>query len=380
MKVLIIGGTGIISSAVVDEAINKGWIVTCVNRGNNHGIKPNPKVETLHFDIRNRADAEHYLGKNKYDVVVDFICYNLEQTKYSLELFHGKCKQYVFISTDSVYQLQKSGCYDESTPQSNPDWNYSYEKAECEKYIKKTCKKLGQIYTIVRPSITYGNTRIPYGLMPSYGYHGTFLERIKAGKPIPVWNNGNNFQTMMRVEDFASAMVCLWGNEKAYNQDFGICGDIVQWSDVLDSIEIILNVKINRINVGLSSIYKVFPERKGEFIIDRASDHKVSNAKLISCIPSYKAKFNLVEGIRKTIDYYRNNNNILGIDYNFDAKLDKVIKLNDKKNKMCRFVCYDNCRINNWIDYILAPYDKCILFRIYRRSKQFTFKVKKILR
>ena len=236
MRVLIVGGTGVISSAVVNEAERQGVDVTCINRGNNHGVDPNHQVKTMHFDVRNRKVAEEHLLGLHYDVVVDFICFNANQVKYSLDLFHDKCSQYVFISTDSVYKLQKDGHYDEKTPQSNLEWNYSYQKAECEEIVRSYCKEKNLIYTIVRPSITYGNTRIPYGFMPPYGYHYTLVKRIKAGKPIITWNQGNNWQTMMRIEDFAVGMVGLWGNEKAYNEDFNICGDSYKWSDVLDVI------------------------------------------------------------------------------------------------------------------------------------------------
>ena len=176
MKVLVVGGTGVISTAVVNEAVNQYIDVTCINRGNNYGQHSNPQAKTLHFDVRNLEVAQQYLKNTFYDVVVDFVCYNLAHLKKSLELFHDKCFQYVFISTDSVYKLRKDGHYDEDCEQSNPEWAYSYEKADCEKYLIDYCTEHHLTYTIVRPSITYGNTRIPYGLMPLYGYHYTLIE------------------------------------------------------------------------------------------------------------------------------------------------------------------------------------------------------------
>jgi len=243
MKVLIVGGTGVISSAVVNEAVKQGIDVTCINRGNNHGVTPNPQVTTMHFDVRNRNVADEFLSGKHYDVVVDFICFKADQIKYSLDLFKDKCSQYIFISTDSVYKLQKDGYYDETTPQSNPEWAYSFQKAECENIVRDFCGKNHINYTIVRPSITYGNTRIPYGFMPAYGYHYSIVERIKAGKPVVCWNDGQNKQTIMRVEDFAVGMVGLWGNEKAYNEAFGICGEVVTWDEVLKAIEEAIGVK-----------------------------------------------------------------------------------------------------------------------------------------
>lgn len=325
MKVLIVGGTGVISSAVVNEAIAQGIDLTCINRGNNHGNRLSQDAKVMHFDIRNRKIADERLSGTYYDVVVDFICFNAEQVRYSLDLFYDKCKQYVFISTDSVYKLQKDGHYDETTPQSNPEWNYSYEKAECEEIVRSFCKQHNLIYTIVRPSITYGNTRIPYGFMPPYGYHYTLIERIKAGKPIVTWNDGRNYQTVMRVEDFATGMVGLWGNSKAYNNDYNICGDAVTWSQVLDVIEKKIGIKVNRVDVSVNTIIKELPSRRGEFLIDRAEDHIVSNQKLRSDVPSFKIKYDLYNGVSTTIDYYKENNMLLGMDYQFDGQMDRIV-------------------------------------------------------
>ncbi|MCQ2246600.1 MAG: NAD-dependent epimerase/dehydratase family protein [Bacteroidaceae bacterium] len=326
MKVLIVGGTGVISTAVVNEAVAQGVDLTCINRGNNHGNKLNPNVKVMHFDVRNRKVADDKLAGMFYDVVVDFICFNANQVRYSLELFQDKCKQYVFISTDSVYKLQKDGHYDETTPQSNPEWNYSYEKAECEDIVRTFCKEHNLIYTIVRPSITYGNTRIPYGFMPPYGYHYTLIERIKAGKPIVTWNKGKNYQTVMRVEDFATGMVGLWGNPKAYNNDYGICGDAVTWSEILDAIETKVGIKVKRVDVPVETIIKELPWRKGEFLVDRAEDHIVSNRKLREDVPLFAIKFDINKGVATTIDYYQENNMLLGIDYQFDGQMDRVLR------------------------------------------------------
>ncbi len=370
MDVLIVGGTGVISTAVVNEAVNQGINVTCINRGTNHGVAPNPNVTTMHFDVRNREIANANLKEKHFDVVVDFICYNAEQVKYSLDLFHDKCHQYVFISTDSVYKLQADGYYDESTPQSNPEWRYSYEKAECEAIVREYCKTNSLVYTIVRPSITYGDTRIPYGFMPKYGYHGTMIERIKAGKPVPTWNDGRNYQTVMRIEDFATGMVGLWGNVAAYNNDIGICGEIVTWNQILDAMEKAIGTKIVRFDVPLDDIFRVFPERKGEFLIDRAEDHRVDNRKLKATVPSFAIKYDLNVGVKNSVDYYISHDNLLGIDYNFDSKLDYLLKIASKGNMKLSFVSYGKTTLKDRLDYLFAPYDRTVIGRIYNKTSR----------
>ena len=379
MDVLIVGGTGVISTAVVNEAVKQGINVTCINRGNNHGVTPISNVSTMHFDVRNRKIADENLTGKHYDVVVDFICFNADQVKYSLDLFHDKCHQYVFISTDSVYKLQKDGHYDETTPQSNPEWDYSYQKAECEKIVVDYCNKNNLIYTIVRPSITYGNTRIPYGFMPRYGYHGTLIERIKARKPIITWNQGKNIQTMMRIEDFAVGMVGLWQNEKAYNEDFNICGEAYIWSDVLDVVDEYLGIKSIRKDVSLDSIIKTFPEKKGEFMIDRAEDHIVSNRKLKMAVPSFFLTYSLKEGVTKTLHYYETHDNVLGMDYVYDGQVDRLINsLGGAENGKIGYVDYmGSHHVMDYYNYIIGRYGNLLITRLVNLLERL---VRKIIR
>ena len=378
-SVLIVGGTGVISSAVVDEAVNAGFDVTCINRGHNHGVSLNPNVEALHFDVRDRKIAEEALSGRMFDVVVDFICYTATQVSYSLELFSDKCKQYVFISTDSVYKIQEDGHYDENTPCSNPEWAYSYQKAECESIVKEYCCKKNLAYTIVRPSITYGNTRIPYGFMPAYGYHYSLIDRIKAGKAVICWNEGQNLQTIMRVEDFAQGMVGLWCNEKALNEAFGICGEVVSWNDVLNAIEKVIGVEIKRINIPVDIIINKLPSRRGEFLVDRAKNHSVSNLKLRSAVPSFSIKYPLIEGVKKTVSYYEENKKLHGIDYVYDGQCDMLIK--SVTNRTPRFVRYDENA--SMVDYYLGLHSDSFLVRAFNSISKYTKlvgnKVKKTL-
>lgn len=379
MKVLIVGGTGVISTAVVKEAIKQGIKVTCINRGFNHGNSTCEDVETLHFDVRNRQLAEKKLSGRSFDVVVDFICAKASDAEYSLSLFKKLCKQYVFISTDSVYKLREDGHYDENCDQPNSEWDYSYMKSECEDVVKSICTASELHYTIVRPSITYGNTRIPYGFMPPVGYHYSIVKRIIAGKPIPIWNNGSNIQTLIRVEDFAVGMVGLWGNPNAMDNDFNISGEWVSWSDVLDVIDSYLGKKSIRVNIPLSWILQKLPERRGEFLIDRSVDHYVSNEKLKKIVPKFSVNCTLKDGVAKTIEYYESHNNIFGIDYRYDGLCDMIIQP-FVENKLS-FVSYD--RSSDKYNYFIGRYYDNRTVKIYLKflslTKRVINKIRRIL-
>lgn len=328
MKILIVGGTGLISTAVVNEAVSRGLDVTCIVRGRNHGNNLNPNVHLIKGNAFDVDFVRAALEGKFYDAVIDFIRGGIASIEGAYKTFHDKCKQYVYISTDSVYKLRKDGLYDESCEQSNPEWAYSYLKSDGEKRLRELCSDSEMKFTIVRPSITYGNTRIPYGYMPSYGYHYTFINRIKAGKPVVTWNNGQNHQTMMRVEDFAVGLVGLIGNDAAYNEDFGICGEPCKWDDVLCAVEQKTGRDIIRVDIPVDAFIKDQPERKGEFLIDRAEDHVVSHKKLDSAVPSFNLSYDIYTGVAATIDYYEKNNFVLGNDYKYDGMMDHLLKRN----------------------------------------------------
>lgn len=376
MKVLIVGGTGVISTAVVAEAIKQGYEVTCINRGHDHGNHVRNDIETLHFDVRDKKIADKLLKDRYFDIVVDFICAKGTDAQYSLNLFHDKCKQYVFISTDSVYTLRVDGHYDETCSQSNKEWDYSYMKSDAEQVVRTICEQKGIKYTIVRPSITYGNTRIPYGFVPPVGFHYTLIERIKSGKPIVQWNQGKNIQTLMRVEDFAVGMVGLWGNPKAFNQDFNICGDYYSWDDILAVIEKVIGIQAIRVDIPLERIIDKLPDRRGEFLIDRATDHYVSNSKLKSVVPNFSVRTSLEEGITMTINYYKSNNYVFGIDYKYDGLCDMLIQ--PYYGKRLAFTPYDNNP--NRFDYYLGRYADSRLVKVYILSLLFCQRVQNKLK
>ena len=218
MKLLIIGGTGILSTAVVSEAIEQGIDVTVINRGKNKRFN-NPKAETIIADVRNNpAEVEKLLAGRYFDAVIDFIIWTEEQLKLSLSLFSKLASQYIFISSAQAYNTSIKGVLNEDSEMCQPLWKYSINKHKAEEFLRHYSKKNGINYTIIRPGVNYGSTRIPYGLFPAIGSHWTFVERIKAGKYIPTWNGGNNRLNLTRVEDFAFGLVGLVGNPAAYNE------------------------------------------------------------------------------------------------------------------------------------------------------------------
>lgn len=369
MKILIIGGTGVLSSAVVKESLRKNHNIYMINRG--HNMKQIPSNAVLYkADYHDSDKVKTFLKDKTFDVVIDFLCYNKEQIKYSLDLFGNITKQYIFISSCAVYNTKECSFCTEESPKVLDIWQYSVEKVECENLLISECKTKGINYTIIRPGVTYGDTRIPYGISPKYGYHWTLIARILNNKPIITWNNGINKCNIMHVDDFAVGLVGLFGNPKAINEAFNVCGDETpSWNDVLDCISSILNKQIIRFNISPELYAKEIPGKKDEIIGGRSIDAINSNKKIKEVVPEFKSSITLKEGMQRTINAYIAQNYQKGIDWEFDAQTDRIIaKYSKGKKYNTGFVNYlHGSPIKCKELYYKGYYSRNILFRIFRK-------------
>lgn len=384
-KILLVGGTGVLSSAVVAEALRNGIDVTIITRG----IRQLPSgVNSIVCDKDNYEKLAGVLKGKKYDAIIDFLCYYEEELGRSFQFYSNYTKQYFFISSCAVYDTRVGGICDENSPKVLPMWWYSVEKWASEQKLVQMAAKTECEYTIVRPCVTYGDTRIPYGICPPYGYHWTLCARILAGKPIVTWNNGENRCNMMRVEDFAVGVVGLIGNEKAYNEAFNICGDETpSFREVLSVVENYLGKKAITVDVSSEFYAKLIPNRAGEILGGRSIDAINSNAKIKKAVPEFKQTTGLKEGIFKTLDAYKSQNYQHGIDWNFDGETDRVIaqwcKGNGIPAKQYKLEFIDYLCNATWRDryqYMNARYPDAIWMRMWRKLMDYIHKLKRVLR
>lgn len=370
MKLLIIGGTGILSSAVVDEAINKSIEVTMINRGHNKRYV-NPKAELIVGDTRNDVDKIKSKLKNcHFDTVIDFIIWTKEQLKLSLSLFSNIADQYIFISSAQAYDTSVNEVLTEKSRMCQPLWKYSINKYEAEQFLIKYCQENHINYTIIRPGVNYGSTRIPYGMFPAIGKHWTFIERIKAGKLIPTWNRGMNKLNLTRVEDFAQGTIGLVGNIKAYNEAFNVVGDnVYSWMEVLITLGKIIGKEVKTIDLPVDYYAsELSRDEKEELVGGRANNLVCSNEKLKTVFPKFHTKFDLETGLRMTLQAYIDNNYFQGIDYAYEGKMDRIInKYIGNSLQKQKFILsqhsfnYFACRVTYYEMY----YSKNIILRFF---------------
>jgi nucleoside-diphosphate-sugar epimerase len=189
MKVLFIGGTGIISTACTALAIERGYDLFLLNRGQKKADIP-ASVKSIHADIRNLDQTRAALRGQTFDVVVNWIAFTQEHVETDIDLFSKKTGQYVFISSASAYQKPVSHyLITESTPLANPFWEYSRNKIACEDRLMREYRENNFPAMIVRPSHTYGETIIPHGV-GSWLHPWTIADRMLKNQPILVHGDG----------------------------------------------------------------------------------------------------------------------------------------------------------------------------------------------
>lgn len=323
MNVLLVGGTGLLSSAVASEARRQGLCVTMLTRGR----RPVPKwAESIICDCRDQKRLAALLEGRRFDAVVDFLSYRPDQLRESFSFFSRFTRQYVFISSYAVYDTSRTGLLDEDSPKGGIGWRYGEDKWACERLLEELSLGGDCRYTVVRPSITYGDTRIPYGVMPKYGWHWTLPARILAGKPVLTWNGGRNFINMMHVDDFATGVVGLLGNEQAMDTAFNVCGDEVHtYGEVLDELEKLLDRQVLRVDVPVDVYARALGRRADTFMGGRCHDARNSNDRLKSAVLAFGQRIKLRDGLARTLDYFRASPDHRLVDWSFDGMTDRVL-------------------------------------------------------
>ena len=234
MKALFIGGTGTISTDVVELAQQRGWEITLLNRGS----KKLPEgVGSIIADIHDEEAVAKAIADESYDVVAQFIAYTAEDVERDIRLFRNKTKQYIFISSASAYQKPLADYrITESTPLVNPYWQYSRHKIAAEEVLMTAYRTTGFPITIVRPSHTYNGTKPPVSLHGNKG-NWQILKRILDGKPVIIPGDGSSLWTLTHSKDFAKGYVGLMANPHAIGNAFHITTDeSMTWNQIYQTI------------------------------------------------------------------------------------------------------------------------------------------------
>jgi nucleoside-diphosphate-sugar epimerase len=326
MRILFLGGTGIISTACTQLAAQRGIDLTLATRGQ-HAAAPLPAgVGTLTLDMDDAPAAAQALAAQAFDVVVDWIAFTPAHVERDLKLFRGRVRQYVFISSASAYQ-KPPGHYliTESTPLANPYWEYSRDKIACEERLMRAYREENFPVTIVRPSLTYGDTQIALAIN-SWAKSYTVVDRMRQGKKVIVPGDGSSLWVITHNTDFAKGLVGLLGNPQTIGHAFHITTDeVMTWDQFYRIAGAAAGVEPQLIHIPSDFIGACLPEALGGLKGDKAVSVVFDNSKIKCFVPGYCATVPFAEGIRRTLAWFDADPARRLTDADANAKWDKLI-------------------------------------------------------
>ncbi len=321
MKVLFIGGSGIISSACSALAVASGIDLYLLNRGQT-AIRPlPPAAHVIHADIRDAGAAAEALHGHTFDAVVDWIAFTPDHVAADLALFRDRVGQFVFISSASAYQKPPQKLpITEATPLDNPFWAYSRNKIACEDMLTAAHRDEGFPATIVRPSHTYDATLLPF--------HGgyTTLDRLLRGKPILVHDDGESLWTLTHHRDFARAFLPLLGDARAIGEAFHITSDeVLTWNQIAHLLAEAAGVTPDIAHVPSAVVAGYDPGWGDSLLGDKAHNTYFDNRKIRTIAPDFTAEVPFADGASEIVAWYDAHPDAQKVDPAFDALLDRMI-------------------------------------------------------
>jgi nucleoside-diphosphate-sugar epimerase len=322
MKVLFIGGTGFISTAVSRQLVAAGIDLSLLHRSASHGTVPG--AQHLTADINDATAIHSVLQDRPFDVVVDWIAYTPSDIERDCALYSGRIKQYIFISSASAYQKPPATYrITESTPLYNPYWLYARDKIACEMRLLQAYREDGFPITIVRPSLTYDpNLPIAIGGWGCY----TLADRLKKGQPIIVHGDGSSLWVVTHADDFARGFLGLIGNEQALGHAFHITSDeVLTWNQIYESIADALGVDANIVHIPSDFIARMDPDLGGSLLGDKTWSTVFDNSKIKTFVPEFRAIIPFRDGIRRTLDWFTADEQRRRVDANVNAQMDRIL-------------------------------------------------------
>ena len=330
MRVLFIGGTGIISTACTRLAAERGIDLTLLRRGQHSAHVP-ANVRTLTADIDDPTAAARALENTSFDAVVDWIAFTPAHVERDLALFRGRTRQYIFISSASAYQ-KPPGHYliTESTPLANPYWQYSRDKIACEEFLSKAYREEGFPITIVRPSLTYGETQIPLAVN-SWPRSYTIVDRMRRGKKVIVPGDGTSLWVITHNSDFAKGLVGLLGHRQAIGEAFHITSDEAMcWDQFYRLTAEAAGVDAKLVHIPSDFLAACYPEKLGSLVGDKSVSVVFDNSKIKRFVPGYCATTRYSEGVRDAIAWFDADPARQIVDHDANARWDKLLAAWDR--------------------------------------------------
>lgn len=325
LKVLLIGGTGTISTPICEKLSQDSRIdLYVLNRGN----KPLPMHATqLTCDVNDSKRMKKIVDQYSFDVVCNFIVFKPEQAIEQIDFFKGKIQQYIFVSTVATYNHETAVMIDEAHEQNNCYSAYGRDKTECEKLFLKAYEEFGFPITIVRPSQTYGYDRIPLSVKGKNCW--SVIDRILNDKPVIIHGDGKSTWHCTHTYDFAYNFIQLINNKKTIGQAYhNINPTIVNWDMIYHNLYDLLGKQpqIIHISSDILALSKQY-DNVSSILGDKQYSCLFDMSKIRRDINSFENTIEIKEGLKMYFAYMADHPELKQKDETYDRWCDYVIEL-----------------------------------------------------
>ena len=360
MKVLVIGGMGVIGGAITEAAVKKGYSVFVLSRRKLSKKFVNLGVKGISGNWLNEKFAKKIVADD-YDIIVDTLVFDEKRLIKSLAIVNGHCRQYIYISTDSVYPHPADNV-SENDPINinNVCWDYGINKLKAEKYLYNYGENYNFEWTCVRPTITFGDTRIPVGYASKRNSY-TLADRIIKGKPIVRFDDMNTRHAVCHTSIFGEAVVGLFLNKKAYKQSYHISdNNAYTYDEIFNAIEKILGIKGIYVNVSVDKVKKYSKSLYEEMIYDKNPNFVLNNEKIKVAVPKVNYHVDIEQVMKSTLENLKHTN-VIDDEYNYLTDNLIIEQLNDIEDEKKRQ------QIEIYVKTLSNNYTRELLY--YRRKK-----------
>ena len=324
MKVLLIGGTGLISTGIIKHLLARGATVSMLNRSRRENTIDG-EVEQLTADRNEPAAFAAAVAGRTFDVVIDMICFSPKQADASIGLFAGRCKQFIFCSTVCTYgvKIPPGVLVNETFPQ-EPISGYGRDKLACEKKFLDAHARGDFAVTIIRPSHTYGEGS---PLIDNLEPDPVSWDRIERGLPVLCAGDGLGLWVSTHRDDCGKLFAYAALNEKTYGQAYNATrDDIFTWRDLLRESAQALGREAQVLFVPAEWIVAHDPKRFGLLAEITQFHGAYSSEKAKADVPEFCCEIGYGEGAKRTLADMRRRGALktsVG-DALYDAMVDKA--------------------------------------------------------
>lgn len=326
MKVLLVGGTGVISSGVAPEVLRRGMELWLMNRGNRADRTP-AGAKQLIADCNDPEAVAKALEGHHFDAVVHFRIFDAAQMRQAVKLFTGHTDQFFVISSGTVYRKPLPHyLITEDMPLGNIHSAYARNKLAVENVMREAIAE-GFPGIIIRPSLTYSDFNALMALN-SRSHPYSIINRMRKGKPIVVHGDGTSLWTITHNSDLAKGLVGLFGNKDAIGEAFHITSDeVLDWDRIYTHLAHAAGVEANLIHIASDYIGAVYPGLRDGLLGDHSCSAVFDNSKIKKFVPDFKCTVPFEEGAKRIVAWFDADPAAREIvDDEWDASMDALIE------------------------------------------------------